>query len=140
MNIKSVRNMMSFAGIVATFAVAGFAQDGMKARIAFPFTAQGQKLEAGVYSVRPAKFVGNNIYTIFNIDTQKTIFVSGFTPRNVKGSAPTAPRLTFQCNEGQYCALKQVWDGSDRYSEVEVKKGPNGEESLMEVALIRNRR
>lgn len=136
----SVRKMMSVGGMLAMFAAAGFAQDAMKATIGFPFTAQGQKLDAGRYAVSSAKVAGgNSAYYIRNLDTGKMILVAGFIPNEVVGSAPDNARLMFQCNEGEYCALRQIWDGTRRFSEIIVPKKNVREERLMEVALVRSR-
>ena len=140
MTINLVRKMMSVGGMLATFAVAGFAQDAMKATIGFPFTAQGHKLDAGVYEVRPAKIGGsNNTYFVSNLATRKTIMVNSLYANTIASTAITATRLSFQCIEGQYCALKQVWDGTRQYKEIAVPKKNSGEERFLEVALVRSR-
>lgn len=138
---KSVRKMMSVGGILATFAVPGFAQVALKATIGFPFTAQGHKLEAGAYEIRPANIGGsNNGYFLRNLETRKAIIVTSLYANTVLNSTAVTPKLSFQCNEGQYCALKQVWDGSQRYTEIAVPKKSSGEDRLMEVALRHNRK
>ena len=141
MTINLVRKMMSVGGMLATFAVAGFAQDAMKATIGFPFTAQGQKMDAGRYELKSAKIAGgNNTYFIRNLATGKMTLVGGFTANEVVGAAPDTARLMFQCNEGEYCALRQVWNGTRQYSEIIVSKKDAGDERLMEVALVRSRK
>ena len=138
---NSVRNMISAGAMLATFAVAGYAQDGMRANIGFPFTAQGQKLEAGAYDIRPANIGGaGKFYFVRNLETKKAVVVQSLTVNKAANSAAKDPRLSFQCNEGQYCALKQVWDGSDNYAEIGVPKKNIDEERLIEVALSHKRK
>ena len=141
MSTNSVRKMMSIGGILATFAVTGFAQEGLRATIGFPFTAQGQKLEAGAYEIRPANIGGSNkVYFVRNLETKKAIMVTSLYANTVSNTTAVTPKLSFQCNEGQYCALKQVWDGSKRYTEIAAPKKTGGEDRLMEVALSHNRK
>ena len=141
MNTKSVRNLMTVVGMMAAFPLAASAQDGMKANINFPFVAQGVKLEPGVYVVKSGKIAGGNgVYFVTNANTRKTILVGGFFANEASAKSAMAPRLVFQCNEGEYCVLKQVWDGSRRYSERITSASSGSNEHLKEVALVRDRR
>ena len=81
----------------------------MNATIGFPFTAQGQKMDAGRNELKSAKIAGgNSTYFIRNPATGKMTLVGGFTPNEVADTA----RLMFQCNAGEYCQ-PEVTDGSN---------------------------
>ena len=81
-----------------------------------------------------------NVYFVRNLGTKNTIMVNRQSSNEIVGSAAVAPRLSFQCNEGQYCALKQIWDGTRRYTEIAVPQKNGAGERLMEVSLVRKRK
>ena len=140
MNTKSVRTMITVVGLTVSFAAASFAQDTLKAVVGFPFVAQGTKLAAGTYTISPIKVSGGSVvYTVRNIATNRAIIVSSQVSAMARSTDSRAPKLSFLCAEGEYCALKQVSDGTGRINEIAIpgKRGVSNEASVTEIALTR---
>ena len=139
MNIKSVRNMMTVVGLAVGFAATSPAQGTLKAVIGFPFVAQGAKMVAGTYIVGPVNApMGSGTYQLRNIDTKKSILIRALLVGEVRDKSSNAPRLSFQCKDGDYCTLLQVWDGTPLYKVVSFPaKDGSPEQSLKEIALAR---
>lgn len=140
MKIKSVRNMMTVVGLAVGFAAASLGQvTNLKAVVGFPFTAQGQKMTAGSYNVTPLKSAsGTTRYVVRNVETREAVMVSALFTAPVGSKGSNAPRLTFRCGAGNYCALSQVWDGSGEFKELVVpNKGRGKDDNVMEIALSR---
>ena len=100
---------------------------------------KGQKLAAGSYIVAPLKSVpGIARYVVRNTETRESVVVRTLFAGPVGAKGSKAPRLTFRCHEGNYCALSQVWDGSDEFRELAApSKTRAKDESLLEIALTR---
>ena len=138
MNTKSVRNMMAVVGLTVGFATASLAQDAVHAVIGFPFVVQGTKMNAGSYNLKPVSTNAGSMYLIQNTDTGKGILVKTLFAGSARYKESRAARLTFQCVEGEYCALKQVWDGTSQFKEIRVPgKSGAAKETLTEIAATR---
>ena len=135
----TTKKMFQMSAMIAAFASASFAQQGLKAKIDFPFAAQGVTMEAGTYDLIGTSMTsGLTVYTLRNVETKRSILIPNVRSTEVKAGAQIAIKLVFRCSDASACKLAQIHDGYGQFGAVPSFGKQNKEsESLTEVAMTR---
>ena len=135
----TTKNMIQMSVMIAAFASASFAQDGLKANIDFPFVAQGVTLQAGTYNLSPATTLGGRaVYVLRNVASKRAILISNVMVSTAKANVDPAAKLVFKCAGKSECTLTQIWNGSNQFGEVSSPRQKRDvEESMLEVAMTK---
>ena len=136
----TTKKMIQMSAMIAAFASAGFAQQGLKAKVDFPFVAQGVTMEAGNYNLSPTSSIGGrSVYTLRNADTKRSILIPNLIVAEAKAGVPHDAKLVFHCGAASGCRLAQIWEGTSQYSEIiQPRKSKADEpEQFTEVAMTK---
>jgi len=78
----------------------------LSAEVPFPFHANGADLPPGHYTISRVSTNASPVLRIMNFDARKSVLAAGQVAHY--GAGDSAPRLVFQCTEGN-CSLAQIW-------------------------------
>ena len=100
----TTKKMFQVSAMIAAFASASFAQQGLKAKVDFPFIAQGVAMDAGTYNLSPTTSIGGRVvYTLRNTETKRSIMIPNLITAQVKAGVPHDAKLVFQCGQANGC-------------------------------------
>ncbi len=126
----------------ALAAVAGSASaQTLKAEIPFNFRVGNSLMAPGTYRVAMLSGAGGPIFTIQNLDTNRSAMLGNYvlTDASKAWKAAGIPKLAFACVES-HCSLQEAWSGGARsYRFQAPKAGRHDDPRLAEISMTRVR-
>ena len=127
--MKRYTTTLMFAAAALAVAAGSASAQTLKAEIPFAFRAGGVLMAPGTYTVTPQHSAGSTAYMLANKETGNGVilahYVSADASKAWRGAG--SPKLGFEC-AGTHCALRTLWNGTDRSAHNFLGPKPTGDE------------
>jgi hypothetical protein len=132
-----IHRTLTIAGAVVAFAAASFADSGdLKAKIEFPFFAQGVAMTPGTYDVVASRQMNGTMqYQLRGGATRKAVLLPSLIANTVRHNQEAQARLVFDC-AGESCWLAEVWTGTGNYYAIRGPRMTFGEKTRVATVYL----